>query len=98
MTRRILLSLLATGILVAAPGIAYETLEKAAERIGPGSPLLAKSLRAEIDTPWRPATGVFVVDRALHEMEETRHFWRLVNHEERGENSAAPVATVVTGG
>lgn len=96
MSRRIVVSLLVAVALVATPWIAYEVLEKTAERVGPNGPLLALSLTAELETRWEPATGILVVDRALHEMDETRHFWRLVGAGRRPA-SAMPVATLVVG-
>ena len=76
--RRILSSLLVTVVLAMTPTLSYEALEKTAERVGPTGHWLTLSLRAERDTRWQPVTGVFAVDRALHEVDETLHFWRLV--------------------
>jgi len=95
--RRILLSLLVSVALVSVPGIAYEAFEKTAERVGPTGSLLHLSLTAELVTPWRPATGLFVVDRTLHELEETWTFWSLVRDRGRPSSSATAVAAFLVG-
>lgn len=98
MPRRILYSLLVAVILVSAPGIAYEALEKTAERVGPARSILHLSLTAELVTPWRPATGVFLLDRTLHEIEETWTFWSLVHEDRASDRSTTAVAALVVGG
>lgn len=105
MIRRSFACLVLAAALCAAPAVAYEALEKTAERFSPPGPWFAHSLAAELETPWAPSTGVFVVDRFLHEMDETRHFWQLVGrsamrsgHVPVGSPASAPsVATVVAG-
>ena len=59
------------------PTIAYETLQKSAERVGTPSVMLRLSQRAENETRWRPVTGWSAVDHTLHEFAETRRFYRL---------------------
>lgn len=97
MNRRPLIGLALAVAFAAAPAVAYETLEKTAEHLGHHGPWFSHSLAAEIETPWNPSTGVFVVDRFLHEMDETRHFWRLVGRSVPRAGSAPAVATVVPG-
>ena len=91
MNRRLLLPL-ALVLALGAPGLAYEALEKTAERIGPRGHWLALSLTAERNTRWRPTTGHAWLDHALHEVEETRHFWRLVGRDARSAPAVAAIA------
>ena len=77
MPRRRQNGLLLALVLAASPTVAYEALEKHAERVGPRDPWLALTLRAEFGTRWQPATGVLFVDRALHEVAEANRFWHL---------------------
>jgi len=64
---------------LAAPTGIYELLQKSSERsLAPPVAWFALSERAELETPWRPHTGLWFVDHAQHELQETRRFLMLV--------------------
>ena len=80
-------------VLVAAgwtlPTLAYETLQKTAEVVGPRTALLRLSCDAEAGVPWRPRTGVGWFDHTVHELAEARLFWRLARNGARSPASSA---------
>lgn len=78
MRRRLSLSLLVMAPLVAPTGI-YELLQKSSERsVAPPMAWTVLSARAERETPWRPKRSNWLLDRAEHELQETRRFLMLV--------------------
>ena len=77
MRRPTTLLLLALSLLCAPTGV-YELVQKSAERQGvQNHGIWALSARAETNTPWRPRTGQWWVDHAVHEWRETQLFYRL---------------------
>lgn len=68
---------LALCLSLTLPTMAYEVFQKTAELVGPRSTVLRLSQRAEIETRWRPVTGLPALDHTLHEMAETRRFYRM---------------------
>ena len=60
-----------------SPTLVYEALQKTAESTDLRHPVLRLSLRAESETRWRRPSGIDLVDRAVHEWEEARRFYRL---------------------
>ncbi|MFO7608907.1 MAG: hypothetical protein R6X35_06880 [Candidatus Krumholzibacteriia bacterium] len=75
--RRILLSLAWSGWLGLCALGAYETTAKAPDWLGRHLPGRAACHRAEKATAWRPPTGVFVLDKLLHEGDEALRFYGL---------------------
>lgn len=63
--------------LALVPPLTYEALAKSHDHVHRPSVLHRLSVRAEIETPWRPRTGQPWLDHALHELQETRRFYRL---------------------
>jgi len=63
-------------LFVLTPFGSYEFFQKSAEH-GGTTVLHQLSLRAEIETPWRPAGHGYLIDHALHELLETRRFCEL---------------------
>jgi hypothetical protein len=75
--RRLILCFSAAITVGSMPTLAYEALQKTAERVGPCTVLLRNSADAERRVPWRPRLGVGALDHAAHELAETRLFWQL---------------------
>jgi hypothetical protein len=67
--------------LATSPALAYECVQKGSELLQPRaiSPLaiVRLSVRAEAETSWRPRTGIYLVDHAVHEWQEVRRFYSL---------------------
>ena len=74
MRRYALIALLACSL---GPGLAYEALQKSAEHWAAPGTLPRLGAEAELLTPWRPRTGNVWVDHTVHELQETRTFYRL---------------------
>lgn len=68
------LALIAAAWLVAALGL-YELTAKSPRLTGQPLPGWWATERAERATCWRPPTGVFVLDKVLHESEEAARFY-----------------------
>ena len=56
---------------------AYETTAKAPECLGRHLPGRAACRRAEVSTTWNPPTGIFPLDKLLHEGEEALRYYGL---------------------
>ena len=72
---------LVLGTLTLSPTLAYECVQKSSElfqpRIQTRHSIVRLSVRAEAETRWRPSTGFYLVDHALHEWQETKRFYTL---------------------
>ncbi len=78
---RLVTRLLILCAILSAPVLTYEACQKAYESYGMRGSWARLSARAEQSTRWRPKTGSFLMDHALHELEETRIFYRLAARE-----------------